>query len=110
MSKYGAIKTTCNAGHSHASKKEARRCNDLQLLERAGQISGLQQQPKFRFVIDGREVKLDNGHVAGITADWSYVENGKKVVEDAKGMRVRDFPLRWALARTLWPDIDWRVV
>lgn len=110
MRKYGNKPTTCNAGHPHASMREARRCNDLHLLERGGQIAGLQQQPKFRFVVNGREVKLENGHVAGITADFSYVENGRKVVEDSKGMRVRDFPLRWALAKALHPEIDWRVV
>ena len=109
-SKYGAKPTTCAAGHTHASKAEAKRCDQLHLLERAGQISGLQQQPVFRFVINGRPIKMDNGHEAKLTADFSYVENGRKVVEDRKGFVVRDFPLRWALARTLWPEIDWRVV
>lgn len=108
--KYGAVKATCAAGHEHDSKSEAKRCNELQLLQRAGTIVGLEQQPVFRFEVDGRPVMLDNGQQARLKADFSYVENGRKVVEDRKGVIVRDFPLRWALARTMWPEIDWRVV
>ncbi|EJL21911.1 DUF1064 domain-containing protein [Novosphingobium sp. AP12] len=108
--KYGAKKTTCAAGHLHDSKAEARRCNELHLLQRGGAIVGLEQQPEFKFTVDGRPVMLDNGQQARLRADFAYVENGRKVVEDRKGVIVRDFPLRWALARTLWPEIDWRVV
>lgn len=109
MSKYRAKKTTCSHGHTHASMKEAVRCNDLHLLQRAGHIAGLQQQPKFAFSIEGRQVKMANGHVAGITCDFSYVENGRKVVEEVKGFVVRDFPLRWAIAQALHPEIVWRL-
>jgi hypothetical protein len=108
--KYGAKKCQCAAGHTHDSKAEAKRCNDLHLLQRAGKIAGLEQQPVFRFAVEGRPVLLDNGQQARLKADFTYIENGRKVVEDRKGVIVRDFPLRWALARTMWPDIDWRVV
>lgn len=108
--KYGARKSQCGHGHEHDSAREARRCNELHLLQRAGQIVGLQQQPIFLFVVDGRPVMLDNGQQARLKADFSYIENGRKVVEDSKGFIVRDFPLRWALARTLWPEIEFRVV
>ncbi|WP_380873621.1 hypothetical protein ACFB49_42730 [Sphingomonas sp. DBB INV C78] len=46
--KFSAKKTACAHGHMHASKREALRCNDLHILQRAGQISDLKQQPKFR--------------------------------------------------------------
>lgn len=110
MNKYRAKKTPCAHGHVHASRREANRCNELHLLERAGQITGLQQQPVFRFIINGKTVKMENGHDAKLTADFSYVEKGRKVVEDSKGFVVRDFPLRWALAKALWPSVDWRIV
>ena len=109
VNKYGAEKTVCAAGHKHASKAEAKRCYELTMLERAGQISGLQQQPVYTFIVNGNPIIMDNGHKAKLTADFSYVENGRKVVEDRKGMVVRDFPLRWALAKALWPDVVWRV-
>lgn len=107
--KYGAHKTDCAHGHTHDSGREARRCNDLHLLQRAGEISGLQNQPVFRFAVEGRPVKLLNGQQARLKADFSYVENGRKIVEDVKGFIVRDFPLRAALFRALWPDIELRV-
>lgn len=110
MNKYRAKKTDCDHGHKHASKREAKRCDDLHKLQCDGRIAGLQQQPVFHFEVDGRPIKMGNGHKAQLTADFSYVEKGRKVVEDSKGFVVRDFPLRWALAKTLWPDIDWRVV
>lgn len=108
--KYGAKQAQCHAKHVHDSRAEARRCNELHLLQRAGEITGLEQQPVFRFVVDGRAVMLENGQQARLKADFSYIERGRKVVEDRKGVIVRDFPLRWALARALWPEIDWRVV
>lgn len=110
--KHFAKKTPCSYGHVHASAKEAKRCNDLTMLERAGHIVGLQQQPVYRFIVNGRPLKMGNGQEAKLTADFSYVENGKKVVEDVKPKEQwaisRDFPFRWALAKTLWPDVDWR--
>ncbi|WP_285020254.1 DUF1064 domain-containing protein [Novosphingobium sp. fls2-241-R2A-195] len=107
--KYAAKKTACAAGHMHDSKSEAKRCYELTMLERAGAIVGLEHQPEFKFAIGDRPVMMDNGHQARLRADFSYIENGRKVVEDRKGIIVRDFPLRWALAKTLWPEIDFRV-
>ncbi|MGK2287303.1 DUF1064 domain-containing protein, partial [Pedomonas sp. V897] len=52
-SKYGNRKTPCGAGHMHDSKKEALRCNELRLLERAGRIQRLEQQPEFPITING---------------------------------------------------------
>lgn len=109
MTKYHAKKTPCTNGHMHASKREAMRCNDLHLLQRAGEISGLQTEPRFTFAVEGRQVMMRNGQAARYTADFSYVEKGRKVVEDSKGFIVRDFPLRWALAKAMWPQIDWRL-
>ena len=45
-SKYGAIRTTVD-GVTFASKAEARRYAELKLLEQAGEIKGLELQPKF---------------------------------------------------------------
>lgn len=112
MNKYFAKKTPCNNGHTHASAKEARRCNDLHFLEKAGEITGLQVEPRFTFSINGRQVKMRNGHVARYTPDFTYVEKGVKVAEDVKSRATETeaFAVRWAFARTLWPEIDWRLV
>ena len=108
-----ARRTICAAGHTHDSKAEAKRCDALHLLQRAGQITGLRVHPRFHFVIDGREVKMGNGHVARYTADFTYVEGNRQRVEDVKpsgGLIERDFRLRFALAKHCFPDIDFRVV
>lgn len=108
--KYGAKPTECAHGHKRASKREAKRCVDLHMLQRAGEIIGLEVEPKFTFMIAGKPLKMANGHNAQYRPDFSYVEKGRKVVEDVKGVIVRDFPLRAALFQALWPDIELRVV
>lgn len=112
MNKYHARKTPCNQGHMHASGKEARRCNDLHLLQRAGEICGLQIEPRFTFAVNGRQVKMRNGQPARYTPDFTYVERGVKVAEDVKSRATQTeaFAVRWAFAKALWPDIDWRLV
>lgn len=111
MTKYHAKKTPCANGHTHASKREAARCNDLHLLQRAGEISGLQTEPRFTFAVEGRQVMMRNGQAARYTADFSYVEKGRKVVEDVKSSATdtEAFAVRWAFARAMWPQIDWRL-
>lgn len=114
MTRWYAKKTECRNGHTHASAKEAKRCNELHLLQSSGVIAGLQAEPVFHFEVNGSPLLMGNGQRARYTADFTYIERGRKVVEevkprDAKGIS-RDFPLRLALFRHLWPDIDLRVV
>lgn len=112
--KYGARKTACNAGHMHDSAKESRRCNDLHLLQRAGEISRLEIQPQFWFAINGVQMKHDNGRRVGYQPDFQYFESDRNVVEDVKasgkGGRARDYPLRKAIFRALFPYIEFREV
>ena len=108
--KYRARKTACAQGHIHASKKEAKRCDELHLLQRAGQIMALRVEQKFPLHANGRELKMGNGQVARYTADFSYIEGNRQCVEEVKGFVVRDFPLRWALFRACYPDIDARLI
>ena len=110
--KYGARKTDCQHGHKHDSAKEARRCNELHLLQRANKIGQLMVQQPFYFVMDGRELKHGNGRRAGMTVDFYYVdlEACQQVAEDAKGFIVRDYPLRSALFRQCFPMIELREV
>jgi hypothetical protein len=110
MNKYRAKKTACNHGHTHASKREAQRCDELHLLQKSGLISDLEIEPVFRFVINGNQLKMANGQTARYTPDFAYVEKGQDVVEDVKGMVVRDFPLRAALFRHLFPTVQLRVI
>lgn len=108
--KFGAKKTNCSQGHTHGSKKEAVRCDELSQLEREGKIRNLEQQPKFWFVIDGRQVKHKNGRRVGYTADFRYREGGEIVVEEVKGFAARDYPLRRAIFVASFPTIIFREV
>jgi len=108
--KYGARKSHCSLGHEHDSKREALRCNELRVLERAGDITGLQYQPQFWFSINGTPLKHQNGRRVGYQADFSYIEKGRSVVEDSKGFAARDWPLRKAIFRALFPDHELREV
>jgi hypothetical protein len=106
--KYRAVKAQCNAGHTHDSKREAVRCNELHILEAAGEISDLTIHPQYWFVINGRQLKHPNGRRVGYKSDFEYIENGMLVTEDVKGVIVRDWPLRRAVFKALFPNHDLR--
>lgn len=107
--KYKAKKTACAQGHLHDSKREAKRCDELRLLQRAGKIEGLTIQPRFEFVVNGSKVKMGNGQFARYTPDFEYMENGQLVAEDTKGFKTEAFALRAALFRHCFPHIELRV-
>ena len=111
--KYHAQKASCRAGHPHASKREAKRCDELHLMLRAGEIEDLQQQPKFFFTVNGKEMKHDNGRRVGYTADFSFIDrqSARRVIEDVKGgYRDDAWTLRKALFRACFPDLILREV
>ena len=89
MSKYGNIKTITSDGIKHDSIKEAKRWCELKLLERAGIIQDLQRQVKFELI-----PKQEGERAVYYIADFVYTENGNKVVEDAKGMRTKEYKLK----------------
>ena len=99
MSKYHSKKVTIN-GQTFDSQLEARRFRELLLLERAGAITGLQRQVKFELIpsqrIGGKVVERACSYVA----DFVYMENGKKVVEDTKGYKTPEYKIKRKLM--LW--------
>ena len=106
--KYRAVKAQCGAGHTHDSKREAIRCNELHILQAAGEITDLTIHPQYWFVINGRQLKHPNGRRVGYKSDFEYIENGMLVTEDVKGVVVRDWPLRRAVFVALFPNHDLR--
>ena len=101
--KYRAVKSQCSAGHTHDSKREAIRCNELHALQAAGEITDLIIHPQYWFVINGKQLKHGNGRRVGYKSDFEYVENGIQITEDVKGVVVRDWPLRRAVFIALFP-------
>ncbi len=97
--KYGARRTPCHHGHMHASVIESRRCDELTLMERAGEIRNLRQQPSWKLMVYGVLI-------GDYTADFRYEDRRggwKSIVEDVKGGPVsRDVPLRLKLMKALY--------
>ena len=113
MKKWKAKKAYCKEGHKHDSIMEAKRCDELHLMLAAGEIDDLIVWPQFWFVIDGRQVKHDNGRRCGITLDFGYtMPDGSEVCEDVKPVSKmaisRDWPLRKAMFKALYPGIELR--
>ena len=111
MNKYGNKKVTID-GEVFDSKREATRYKELKLLERCGAISDLRRQVTYELIPTQREKSTrvyTKGRKKGqpiegkviekavtYTADFTYIDSatGTVVVEDAKGMRTRDYILR----------------
>ena len=86
--KYGARKTySALCQRTFASRAEARRGEELVLLQKAGMIKNLEYQPKFMLCLKPKIT---------YTADFKYVENGKVTVEDVKGMLQRETRVKLA--------------
>ncbi len=86
MSKYRAVKTEVD-GILFDSKREAKRYSELKLLERAGEISGLQLQPEFPVTMNGKDICRYRG-------DFAYFTKKGRVIEDAKGFRTPIYKLK----------------
>ena len=88
-SKYGNIRT-----NGFASGREAKRAFELQLLERAGEISDLKMQVPYEVIpACGPE------RAAFYVADFVYLKNKTLVVEDAKGAKTPVYLLKRKLMR-----------
>jgi hypothetical protein len=77
------------------SKRELARWQELKLMQRAGQITNLQRQVKFELI-----PKISGFRAITYMADFVYEQDGKRVVEDAKGYRNRVYQLKARLM--LW--------
>ena len=67
------------------SQKERRRYAELQLMQRAGIISGLKRQVRFELIPAQTRKGKRPERPAEYIADFTYYENGEFVVEDVKG-------------------------
>jgi len=84
--KYSAKKTYSElCGRKFDSKAEARRGEELELLQKAGEIRDLQYQVKFT---------LHHKPIITIKVDFVYGENGETTYEDVKGVETREFRVK----------------
>lgn len=108
--KYRNVKVRAIDGTVFDSHKEARRWQELLLLQKAGEITELRRQVEYelipaqyetyeRYGKDGKRLKdgvrLLERKVTYV-ADFVYTitETGENIVEDAKGVRTKDYIIK----------------
>jgi hypothetical protein len=108
-SKYGN-KRISEDGYIFDSRAECKRYRELKLLQTQGQIAGLvvhptyELQPAFTSTFDGKQRAIV------YEADFSYIESGKTIVEDVKGVQTADFRLKAKMFRFVYRDIELRII
>ena len=96
--KYGNRKVSVN-GIKFDSMREANRYVELSLLQRAGEISDLRLQVPFELVPKQKDSKGRVIREIRYIADFVYIEKGKCIVEDAKGVRTKEYALKKKLMK-----------
>lgn len=91
------------------SIQESRRYKELKLLLRAGQISNLELQPHF-LLQDSFKKNGKTYRKIEYIADFKYIENGKTIVEDVKGMQTDVFKLKHKLFEKKYPELELRII
>lgn len=82
-------------GHRFDSQMEARRYEQLKLLERAGEIRDLAIHPAYPITVGDR-------HICIYEADFAYVDTrGIVVVEDVKGAKTALYLLKKKLLKAV---------
>lgn len=112
-SKYRNVKVTTPDGETFDSGREADRWMQLKLLEKAGEISHLERQPKFYLYGSKGPVLIrskgyPNGRRAVWKGDFAYfcsVRN-KRICEDVKGFRTQIFILKKAIVLACYPGLE----
>lgn len=76
------------------SRREARRYDELLLMEQSGLIADLRLQVKYELI--PTQKKPDGKTERGVSyiADFVYEQDGKTVVEDAKGHRTPEYVIK----------------
>lgn len=108
--KYYNVKTRTSDGLVFDSTKEARRWEQLLLLQKAGKITSLERQVKYEIIpaqyetyerFSKKGVRIKDGQrlverKVEYVADFVYTdaETGESIVEDAKGIRTKDYIIK----------------
>lgn len=92
-SKFSNVWTVAD-GIKFQSKREARRYQELALLESAGKIKFLTLQIKLSCDVNGI-------HICDYRADFRYIDanTGLSVIEDAKGYKTREYRIKKKLVK-----------
>ncbi len=107
--KYGNKKIEID-GYTFDSLAEAKRYEQLRLMEQAGAISALRLQPRYelqRAFTDNDGVKQ---RAIVYVADFEYQENGLRVTEDVKGAITKEYAIKKKLFLYRYFDLTFREI
>lgn len=98
-------------------QKEYRRKKELELMERAGKISGLCCQVSLLIREGFRDAEGKKQRAITYRADFTYVLDGKYIVEDVKGIdrktgrprTTEAFRLKWKLLKEKYPNYVFKI-
>lgn len=120
--RYGNVKKPVYDNHRFDSQLELERYLVLKLMQKAGEISGLELQPKFPIEIGGVKVMMrskryhKNGRQLVYIADFRYTQLprlgrpvDKKVIEDVKMQSGHKEPA-YKIKRALMEAMGYRIV
>ena len=88
---------------------ESRRYKELALLEKAGEITDLELQPKFTLQDSFKKNGKTYRKIEYI-ADFMYEEKGKTIVEDVKGIQTDVFKIKHKLFEKKYPELELRII
>ncbi len=108
MNKYRNKKVIVD-GEEFDSKKEGNRYKELKLLLKAGKISNLELQPRF-LLQDGFKKNGRTFRKIEYIADFKYIENGKTIVEDVKGMQTDVFKIKHKIFEKVYPNLELKII
>ena len=90
------------AGLTFHSKAEAKRYGELQILERIGQIRGLQRQVAYELAPPVKYAGASRTKPAlRLVVDFSYWEGEQQILEDTKGVQTDVFKVKRHLLKAV---------
>ena len=92
-SKYGNKKWEL-AGQTFDSQREARRYQELRFMLRMGWITDLQRQVPYELIPSQKRGGKVVERPVKYVADFVYTQDGETVVEDAKGVRTKEYIIK----------------
>ena len=103
-SKYRASSCRCLEGHAHDSRAEARYCEQLFILKKAGEIREVKRAPQFDLYVNGKKI-------VGHQPDWLVTfPDGHKEVYEFKGFATEKWKIQRRLFEALHPEIPYITV
>jgi len=114
MNKYHVAPAADRTAHGHVfdSKAEMTRYYELAMLERAGEIKGLELQPAYELVPAYTTRKGEKVRAMVYRADFRYLRlrDNRIIVEDVKGKATEAYKLKKKLLLWRYPDINFEEV